>query len=613
MRILDSDVFSSSNRGKVRKQNEDSCGVFEVPNGKLYIVCDGMGGHAGGATASKIGVDSIANYFQQTKYPDIRLALADALEYANLQILDAAAEMPSLKGMGTTACVLLIQGDEAWIAHCGDSRIYLYCAEQQWLHRITRDHSYVQGLVDQGLITDAEAENHPNKNRILKALGIKPGCKPTVCGQPVLPADGDTFLICSDGLSGMVNDEQLQYVLTQDASIASKGQMMIQLALQAGGLDNITAQLVRVSDSPHPHSVFISQNPKERLVAKPVPQSGKRTGGKKSQKLLLKIMMPVVAALLIVCGVLWMIPSRSPQDQVSEPAPSSSSNRDTEIFQNNSIQGNGIQGDNIAREDAQNRPSEIENPPSANPSDNLEKGSYVLVYKEIDPLTHKETEFTRQGNYEHEIKLDRFCTDGKKNYKYRQSKGGRTINEGEKPNVTALYKTIVGGGPAKITIEKPEIAIPSKQQVKVEKYSCDLYGNLKDVIEERNIQWYNEFYINDKLVETPGYYDSEAEVKSKAQEWLKSAPDSVPCKVLWFNYAKEISGSMDNKSKYDEYKKQQSENNKPDTPPANPNGGKEGAASDTMEKTVPDTTQNKTVTNKNVKNTGKKPKSGRKR
>ena len=547
MRISDGDVFSSSVRGNVRKQNEDSCGVFDVPNGKLYIVCDGMGGHAGGATASKLGVDSIANYFQQAKYPDVKLALADALEYANLQIIEAANEMPSLKGMGTTACVLLIQEDEAWIAHCGDSRIYLYCAEQQWLHRITKDQSYVQGLVDQGLITDAEAETHPNKNRILKALGIKAGCKPTVCEQPILPANGDTFLICSDGLSGMVNDEQLQYVLQQEGTILNKGQMMIQLALQAGGLDNITTQLIKISDSTHAHSVFISQNPKERLVTSPI-HDPQQSGNKKrpmkknglSKKRIYSI-ITIVIAILVVCGAFWIVLPKISNNPSPKPETSNISVN---------IENDYVPSGNINKK---------ETPTVTDNTITQIDGNYVIEYWEVYPTVGKH--ITKSGMYEDDIKVDKFCTDKKKNYQYKQTKGGREINAGVKQNVEFLYVKTIDGIKQTPTINQPEkTTTPCKKRIKVEKYKCDCEGHIKDKLEDvEDIQWSYTYYEDNVQKEKSDYYESKARIIALARERIGKAPNTVLCKVVWYNHSEDIKGSEDNQSKYDAYMKEQKE------------------------------------------------------
>ncbi len=256
-------VVSATDVGLVRKANEDSLGLAQTPNGYLFVVCDGMGGHVGGATASKIAVNSIVNYLSSKTYNDISLALTEALCVANNEILNEVARVPELRGMGTTACVVLVQPEAVWFAHVGDSRIYLRTNNQ--LHRITKDHSLVQGLVDQGMITDAEAENHPQKNRILKALGIAEDLKPTVCAEPLLPAKNDIILICSDGLNGMVNDLTMQAVLLKHTTLQEKCDELITLAKRAGGSDNITAILVETKESPHKVAAFVSYSPKEYL------------------------------------------------------------------------------------------------------------------------------------------------------------------------------------------------------------------------------------------------------------------------------------------------------------------------------------------------------------
>ncbi|GHT62722.1 hypothetical protein AGMMS50239_16830 [Bacteroidia bacterium] len=250
------EILSATDTGLVRSQNEDSYGAAETPNGTLCVVCDGMGGHAGGATASKIATDCIIQSISKEIYPDIRQALKEALEFANMQVLGAAAEHPELQGMGTTACVLLVQDKQAWIAHAGDSRIYLYVASEKRLYRLTKDHSYVQGLVDQGIIYAEEAEMHPDKNRIVKALGIKETLNPEIPDKPVLPARGDIFLVCSDGLSGMVSDKEMEKILAGNTDIKAKKTALMKAAKTAGGMDNITFQLVIITGSPHRKSIF---------------------------------------------------------------------------------------------------------------------------------------------------------------------------------------------------------------------------------------------------------------------------------------------------------------------------------------------------------------------
>jgi len=294
---LSNNIFQKDELGKVRTAQEDSHINDETPNGHLFVVCDGMGGHVGGAEASSTAVKSIFEFLNKEKYPDIKKALNAALQFANTQILDKVNENPALKGMGTTACILLLQEDKAYIAHVGDSRIYLYLGKEKELHRITKDHSFVQTLVDlpEGhpeKISDDDAENHPNKNRILRALGIKQVLDPTICEKPILPKNGDMFLICSDGLNGMLPDNKIEAVLRKKATLKEKGDRLIALALEAGGYDNITLQLIEISDSPHEKSDF------EHCDFTPKPKSKPKSSGKKSKKLP-KIF--IVLSILFLC------------------------------------------------------------------------------------------------------------------------------------------------------------------------------------------------------------------------------------------------------------------------------------------------------------------------
>ncbi len=248
--------------GKVRKANEDNLGQAPTPNGQLFVVCDGMGGHVGGAQASSIAVNSIIEFFQRDMYDNVIQAIDHALSFANEQIYASALSNPELKGMGTTAVILLIRGEECFIGHVGDSRIYL--RSNRKLNRITKDHSFVQSLVDSGIIHDDEAENHPKKNQILQALGISPIVKATICQSPILTKAGDMFLLCSDGLNGMVNDRDIERIMQEDNLEVTCGNL-ITAALNGGGTDNITASLVLIQESAFASSNFVHFNPKPKV------------------------------------------------------------------------------------------------------------------------------------------------------------------------------------------------------------------------------------------------------------------------------------------------------------------------------------------------------------
>ncbi|MBQ4548542.1 MAG: Stp1/IreP family PP2C-type Ser/Thr phosphatase [Bacteroidales bacterium] len=313
--INTNNIFKKGVIGNVRKAQEDSHDMaIMTPNGDVFVVCDGMGGHVGGAKASSIAVDSIIEYFKKERYDNIPQALNDAIQYANMQIIGFASANPEFRGMGTTACIVILKDNEAYIAHVGDSRIYLYLGKEKQLHRITKDHSYVQTLVDAGQISDDEAEHHPNKNRILKALGIRPDMSPTV--DVVHPKNGDTFLICTDGLNGMICDNTILQVMKQDVSLEKKGELLINLAMQGepgypGGQDNCTLELINIDNSPWQNSEFTSYNPKKQNKPKHdngTPDVDTKSLGKQKPSFLLKKLAFILIPLLVVLAFLIAIP-----------------------------------------------------------------------------------------------------------------------------------------------------------------------------------------------------------------------------------------------------------------------------------------------------------------
>ena len=252
------DHFSVSDVGQVRQANEDFCGDKMTVNGHVVVVCDGMGGHVGGATASKIAVNSILEFFDKEPVDNIYVGISKAFQFANEQVYGNAIAQPELKGMGTTGTVLVIHDEGCYIGHVGDSRIYIKSDGK--LHRLTKDHSFVQGLVDQGIISDDEAESHPKKNQIQKALGIAPEVEATVCAAPIQPKPGDTFLLCSDGLNGMIKGPVIEELI-DPTSVQQSAKNLIDAANREGGTDNITASLVCIKESSFTASVFKSFNP----------------------------------------------------------------------------------------------------------------------------------------------------------------------------------------------------------------------------------------------------------------------------------------------------------------------------------------------------------------
>jgi serine/threonine protein phosphatase PrpC len=290
---------SLSDTGKVRQANEDSYGDMLTPNGHVFVVCDGMGGHVGGARASSLAVQSILQHFSKEEYGNIIQAIDRALIFANEQIYATTLAEPELKGMGTTAVVLVIKNDECYIGHVGDSRIYLKSDGK--LNRITKDHSFVQGLVDSGAITDEEAEHHPKKNQILKALGIYPQVEPTICSFSIQAKKGDVFLLCSDGMNGMVNDASMEMMVDAD-DLDRSAFTLITAANDAGGHDNITVTLVGIVESPYMQSKFEQFNPRPNF-ASTATQGFVSENPSSGPKLKLWMILSAAAVLVIALGI----------------------------------------------------------------------------------------------------------------------------------------------------------------------------------------------------------------------------------------------------------------------------------------------------------------------
>ena len=255
--------FSKSVIGLVRKANEDSIGSLTNKQtngyGDIFVVCDGMGGHVGGATASQTAVKCILQYFENEANSNPIIALEKAISFANQQIFGLAQQDSSLKGMGTTCTVLLCKEDKIYIAHVGDSRIYINTDNK--LYRITKDHSFVQKLVDAGQLEDSEMETHPRKNELTKALGIGANVEVEVAENPILPKSGDKFLMCSDGLCGLVNDLTISNTINSAVGLDSVNEL-IQLAENAGGNDNISVDIIEIIQSPHSKTIFKDQGNK---------------------------------------------------------------------------------------------------------------------------------------------------------------------------------------------------------------------------------------------------------------------------------------------------------------------------------------------------------------
>lgn len=225
--------------GLVRTNNEDSYFVGD----RLAVVADGMGGHAAGEVASRLVVDAFTPLNESVAPDTIVNALEVAIHRGNEAIASAVEQHPQLDGMGTTVTAMVFDGAHAGLAHVGDSRAYLY--RDQVLHQLTHDDTFVQSLVDEGRITEAQAHDHPQRNLVLRAL-TGHDLDPSITTREIFP--GDRYLLCSDGLSGVVEAELIADALAHpDPEIAVE--TLVQLALVAGGPDNVTVVVVDVIDT----------------------------------------------------------------------------------------------------------------------------------------------------------------------------------------------------------------------------------------------------------------------------------------------------------------------------------------------------------------------------
>ncbi len=209
------------------------------------MLADGMGGYNGGEIASKLAVQTaksyIENNFQEINKDreSIVQLIGSAMEYANMVVYEKAKESKELEGMGTTLEICLIYNNKAFIGHVGDSRIYRI--RQEFMRKLTQDHSYVQKLVKDGTITQEEAIHHPQKNMLMKALGCNAFVEPDVIVRGFLKED--IFVMCSDGLTNLVEQEEIYKIAKKDIEQAPKE--LVEIANQNGGYDNITVVIIK--------------------------------------------------------------------------------------------------------------------------------------------------------------------------------------------------------------------------------------------------------------------------------------------------------------------------------------------------------------------------------
>jgi protein phosphatase len=234
--------------GKVRSENQDFGALTTAKEeavspagGRLLIVADGMGGHRGGATASRIATETVKAQYLGSETKDIGTALHDALTRANARVFSESQTNPELRGMGTTTSALVIRGTEGWFAHVGDSRIYMVRGDA--VKQLTEDHSLVATMVREGLLTAEEAENHPRRNVLQRSIGVGEEVEIDVRG-PIELQENDTFVLCSDGLHGLVKEDEIKDIAKLPIQQAAND--YVKLALERGAPDNVTVIVARI-------------------------------------------------------------------------------------------------------------------------------------------------------------------------------------------------------------------------------------------------------------------------------------------------------------------------------------------------------------------------------
>lgn len=238
-------AFAKSDIGKERKVNEDFYYISKPEDKiKLFILADGMGGYNAGEVASKMATEAVRDYIQKhfeknkSSKEKIEQLLIDAIEHANTVVYKKAQSKKDLSGMGTTLDVCLIYNSKIYIGHVGDSRVYRI--RKEFMRRLTKDHSYVQTLVEDGKITKEEARTHPKRNMLTKALGCTPKAEPDVYTKTFIK--DDIILMNSDGLTNMVKENEIYNIIKENKENATES--LVKQANDNGGYDNITVVII---------------------------------------------------------------------------------------------------------------------------------------------------------------------------------------------------------------------------------------------------------------------------------------------------------------------------------------------------------------------------------
>lgn len=289
--------YGKTDVGVVRNKNEDYFETVTLQDGSyVFVVADGLGGHLAGEVASRTAVTNLIEMIKEGIGEDPITFFRESLEKISKEIEKIGNSEPDKKGMGTTLSLLYVKDNQGYIAHVGDSRIYKISHGK--INQLTEDHSFVEKLVADGLITEEEARRHPRKNVLLQMIGMKKDVDPQIMG-PFSIEEGDKFLLCTDGLSNLVSDFEIKEILGR-LPIHEAVDYLVELAKKRGGPDNITAigvsfgrELVLVEEEPTPVEIY-TEDTREQEV--PAIEEGN------NRKLLLWIAILILALFLLGLG-----------------------------------------------------------------------------------------------------------------------------------------------------------------------------------------------------------------------------------------------------------------------------------------------------------------------
>lgn len=249
------EAFSMSDVGKKRQINQDCVDISVTPVGNLpnlLLLADGMGGHKAGDYASRFAIDTVKQEVNVSPETNPVHIFAEAIEYANTHLYEKSVSDMNFQGMGTTLVAATCLDNKLSVANIGDSRLYLI--RQNKMVQVTRDHSYVAELVQKGELDKETAQNHPKKNYITRAVGAFEKANADYFYVETKP--GDTILICSDGLTNMLSDEEILSMIYQEKDLELTCHKLVQAANEKGGLDNISVILARTAESGKENPIY---------------------------------------------------------------------------------------------------------------------------------------------------------------------------------------------------------------------------------------------------------------------------------------------------------------------------------------------------------------------